>query len=128
MTKAKTLRDIDQFSLEVNKYGALFPLFYPLRHSNSLLYRYDGAALEPAYIPPKYTGPEPVATLENPKIYTGSCHCGAVTLELKTSGPLSSYKGLIQECNCSICMRVRIPHFPTHPLPLPSPLPFYPPL
>jgi len=82
---AKTLRDIDQWSLEVNKY--------------------DGKALEPAFSPPKYTGPEPTASIENAKIYTGSCHCGAVTLALKTQGPLPSAPEHIQECNCSICMR-----------------------
>ncbi|KAE9363755.1 hypothetical protein N431DRAFT_497541 [Stipitochalara longipes BDJ] len=66
---------------------------------------YDGKALEPAYSPHSFKGTEPTAEIENAKIYYGSCHCGNVTLELKTKGPLNEGHEYIQECNCSICTR-----------------------
>ncbi|KUJ17179.1 uncharacterized protein LY89DRAFT_685108 [Mollisia scopiformis] len=81
----RTLQDVDLWALEVNKY--------------------DGCAIAPAYEAPKYKGPEPTAEIENAKTYTGSCHCGAVTMALKTKEPLSGGSEHIQECNCSICAR-----------------------
>jgi len=76
----------------------------------------DGAALEPKYIPHPYDGPEPTAEFDNAKIYTGTCHCGAVGMAMKTAGPLSSSGQHIEECDCSICARVshflRFPIFP----------------
>jgi hypothetical protein len=54
----------------------------------------------------------PPAEIKNSKLYTGSCHCGAVTLALKTKGPLSKEGEVIGECDCSICARVRQPEFP----------------
>ncbi|KAH7107469.1 Mss4-like protein [Auriculariales sp. MPI-PUGE-AT-0066] len=62
---------------------------------------YDGAALPPAYVPPKYTGPE-VVPGEGEKLYTGSCHCGALTLALR-SKPLPDVA--VKECNCTICTK-----------------------
>lgn len=87
--QARTLRDLDLWSLTTNDY--------------------DGKALEPTYTPHPFKGTEPVAEIENAKLYTGSCHCGNVTMALKTKGPLSDGDAYIQECNCSICMRVRLP-------------------
>ena len=53
-------------------------------------------------------GPEPPATdIENGKLYTGSCHCGVVTMALKAKGPLDEEVEIIGECDCSICARVR---------------------
>jgi hypothetical protein len=49
-------------------------------------------------------------------LYSGSCHCGAVTMALKNRGaaiqeiaPLAEEIGpeVIGECDCSICARVR---------------------
>lgn len=68
---------------------------------------FDGKALEPFYEPRPFTGPDPTAEIEKSKIYTGGCHCGNVTMALKTKGPISGGHEDIQECNCSICMRVR---------------------
>jgi hypothetical protein len=73
---------------------------------------YDGAAFEPSYNPAKFTGPEPIAEIKNGKLYTGSCHCGAATMALKTKGPLSKESEVIGECNCSICSRVCQPSQP----------------
>ncbi|KAK0101969.1 hypothetical protein ONS95_001222 [Cadophora gregata] len=81
----RTLRDVDLWSLEITKM--------------------DGAALEPKYKPHLYTGPEPTAEFENAKVYTGSCHCGAVGMAMKTAGPLAKSGQHIEECDCSICAR-----------------------
>lgn len=47
---------------------------------------YDGGSIPPPYKSPVYTGPEPGAEIENTKILTGACHCGAVRVCLKTRG------------------------------------------
>ncbi|KAL6870552.1 Mss4-like protein [Trichoderma novae-zelandiae] len=64
---------------------------------------YDGASLGDPFQPPVHKGalPEPVA---DELVYTGSCHCGAVTIAT-TSKPLDeTYEGAL-ECNCSSCER-----------------------
>ena len=75
---------------------------------------YDGAALEPFYSPPAFTGQDPQAQIENCIPYFGSCHCGAVNIALRNSGslnqkiaPTEPVEGVIGECDCSICARVR---------------------
>ncbi|KAE9373063.1 hypothetical protein N431DRAFT_373259 [Stipitochalara longipes BDJ] len=90
---ARALQDVDLWSMKVCKY--------------------DRAAHKPSYSPTAFTGPEPPAEIENGKLYTGSCHCGAVTLALKNSGPLiqrvpptEPADGVIGECDCSICARM----------------------
>ncbi|KAK0613179.1 glutathione-dependent formaldehyde-activating enzyme [Immersiella caudata] len=65
----------------------------------------DGAAMGAKYQPPTYSGPEPSASDDNAKMYYGSCHCGAVTLALKTTPLDKEYPGTVIECNCSICNR-----------------------
>ncbi|KAI1484352.1 glutathione-dependent formaldehyde-activating enzyme [Biscogniauxia mediterranea] len=70
----------------------------------------DGASVPPAYTPPEFKGPEPPANVEGGKIYTGSCHCGAVTLAVKVKPLDSTYQGStfqekVVECDCSICIR-----------------------
>ncbi|KAI1175362.1 glutathione-dependent formaldehyde-activating enzyme [Nemania sp. FL0916] len=65
---------------------------------------FNGEALPPAYDPPKYTGPEPTADVEGGQLYTGSCHCGAVTTALKSKSIDKDTQGLV-ECNCSSCAR-----------------------
>lgn len=64
----------------------------------------DGASFGTPYHPTPYTGPEPPASnLANPTIYHGSCHCGAVTLAIKTEPLNKDYPGYVLECACSIC-------------------------
>ncbi|KAI1505293.1 Mss4-like protein [Biscogniauxia marginata] len=65
----------------------------------------DASSLPPAYEPAKYTGPEPTADVEGGKLYTGSCHCGAVRVALKSKPLDKTYEGSITECNCSHCSR-----------------------
>jgi hypothetical protein len=55
------------------------------------------------YSPPPFTGKFPSAEIEGSKLYTGGCHCGAVTLAVKTK-PLPTVQ--IKEDNCSNCVRV----------------------
>ncbi|PNY29805.1 Centromere protein V [Tolypocladium capitatum] len=65
---------------------------------------FDGAALGDKHVPPEYKGALPVA-FEGSKLYTGSCHCGAVGVAL-TSKPLDeTFDEQTTECNCSICGR-----------------------
>ncbi|KAI8211283.1 Centromere protein V [Colletotrichum sp. SAR 10_66] len=52
--------------------------------------------------PPKINATPSEATEEHPKLYTGSCECGAVQLALR-SKPLAEVE--IKEDNCSICIR-----------------------
>jgi len=53
-----------------------------------------------------YNGPEPSSSVENVKTYHGSCHCGAVTLALKSAPLDKDYPDAVMECACSICVRV----------------------
>ena len=78
--------------------------------------RFDGKALDPQYVPPKFTGTEPTAEIENAKTYYGGCHCGAVTVAMKIEGLLTDGKQAILECNCSICTRVCGSPFTLHRL------------
>jgi hypothetical protein len=66
---------------------------------------FDGAAMAPAHETPKYTSPEPSANVEGGQLYTGSCHCGAVMLALKSKPIDKTYTERIAVCNCSICER-----------------------
>ncbi|KAI1419403.1 glutathione-dependent formaldehyde-activating enzyme [Xylaria sp. FL1777] len=65
---------------------------------------FDGFSLPPAYEAPKFTGPQPAGDTEGLQLYTGSCHCGAVTVALKSQPLNKDSQGLV-ECNCSICGR-----------------------
>ncbi|KAI1364087.1 glutathione-dependent formaldehyde-activating enzyme [Xylaria arbuscula] len=70
------------------------------------LKKFDGASLlQPSYEPPRYLGPEPVVEFEESKLYTGSCHCGVVTLALKCKALSKHTSEQILECNCSHCIR-----------------------
>ncbi|KAK4112072.1 hypothetical protein N656DRAFT_710317 [Canariomyces notabilis] len=74
--------------------------------SHNFIFRFNGDTLDPQYVPPAYSGPEPnPAGFAEGKTYYGSCHCGAVTATLKVKGSLDSYEGRIIECNCSLCQR-----------------------
>jgi hypothetical protein len=85
--------------------------------------KHDGATHKPFYAPPILRGPEPPAEIENSKLYTGSCHCGAVRMALKNRGPLIQEAApvaeeigpeVIGECDCSICARVSQPKLQSH--------------
>ncbi|KAI1347317.1 glutathione-dependent formaldehyde-activating enzyme [Xylaria sp. FL0043] len=79
------------------------PSKFKVSHVNA---GFDGASLfQPAYEPPKFTGEEPAAEIEGGKLYTGSCHCGAVTLALKSKPLDKNFTGDILECNCSSCAK-----------------------
>ncbi|KAI5868532.1 glutathione-dependent formaldehyde-activating enzyme [Durotheca rogersii] len=65
----------------------------------------DGRSWPPAYKPPKFTGAEPKAEIEGGRLYTGSCHCGAVRIALKSKPLDKTFTDRISECNCSICGR-----------------------
>jgi len=82
----RTLQGVDLWSLEQNIF--------------------DGSVLPPQYEVPKFTGSEPTPDIEGAdKLYTGSCHCGAVTLAFKSKPIDETFDGPIIECNCSICTR-----------------------
>ncbi|KAI0100611.1 glutathione-dependent formaldehyde-activating enzyme [Nemania sp. FL0031] len=63
---------------------------------------FDGSSLPPAYEAPDYKGPQPAGDVEGGQVYTGSCHCGAVTVALKSKPLDKDLQGLV-ECNCSSC-------------------------
>ncbi|KAI0457628.1 glutathione-dependent formaldehyde-activating enzyme [Xylaria acuta] len=65
---------------------------------------YDGKALPSTYEAPKFKGPEPTAEVEGGQLHTGGCHCGGVTLALKSKPINKDFQGLV-ECNCSSCGR-----------------------
>ncbi|KAG7040154.1 glutathione-dependent formaldehyde-activating enzyme [Colletotrichum scovillei] len=46
---------------------------------------------------------EPTPLLGSLKLYTGGCHCGALTLRLRSETLDKDYKGLVLECNCRVC-------------------------
>ncbi|KAI1090966.1 hypothetical protein F5B19DRAFT_296257 [Rostrohypoxylon terebratum] len=59
----------------------------------------------PTWTPPRFTSDPPLAEIENGKVYTGGCHCGAITLALKSKPIDSTYEADLLECDCSICTR-----------------------
>ncbi|RWA04580.1 hypothetical protein EKO27_g10524 [Xylaria grammica] len=67
---------------------------------------FDGASsLGTADEPPKFTGLEPTAEVEGGELYTGSCHCGAVTLALKSKPLNKDSTENFLECDCSHCSK-----------------------
>ncbi|KAH8912192.1 glutathione-dependent formaldehyde-activating enzyme [Coniochaeta sp. PMI_546] len=66
---------------------------------------FEGKDYGTPYTPPVYEGPEPTAEVEGAKLYTGSCHCGAVTACIKTKPLDTTFPDRIAECNCSNCQR-----------------------
>jgi hypothetical protein len=69
--------------------------------------RHDGAGRSPAYQQPVYAGPPLPLTphREARKVMTGSCHCGAVTLAVR-SPPAHALK--VSACDCNTCSRVSL--------------------
>ncbi|KAI1342323.1 glutathione-dependent formaldehyde-activating enzyme [Xylariaceae sp. FL0016] len=70
---------------------------------------FDGRSLPPAYAPPEFTDTLPTADVEKDKLYTGSCHCGAVRVALKSKSldqlDSDAVPDALVECNCSFCGR-----------------------
>ncbi|KAH6605969.1 glutathione-dependent formaldehyde-activating enzyme [Trichoderma cornu-damae] len=66
--------------------------------------QYDGAALGEPFEPPVHKGEVPEAG-DGEVVYTGSCHCGAVTVAAATK-PLDEASENAIECNCSSCERI----------------------
>ena len=58
------------------------------------------------YKPIEYTGPQPTAEMEGGKLYTGSCHCGALTIAVKSPPLDETYDKYLASCNCSHCGRM----------------------
>lgn len=92
-------------SLYSRNWGVSHPKFLYIRSSltceSSLDSPYDSETVSTPFhgqLPEGSSG-------DNLKLYTGGCHCGAVTLAVKL-GPLSEVE--IKEDNCSICQRVSI--------------------
>jgi len=82
----RTLQGVDIWSLEPNIF--------------------DGTVLPPQYEIPKFTGTEPTPDIEGAdKLYTGGCHCGAVTVAFKSKPIDETFDGFMAECDCSICVR-----------------------
>ncbi|KAI0387683.1 glutathione-dependent formaldehyde-activating enzyme [Hypomontagnella monticulosa] len=68
----------------------------------------DGKSFRNPYKIPKFTGPEPKAVIEGGKLYTGSCHCGAVRVALKSKPINDKAPELVADCNCSICNKLGV--------------------
>ncbi|KAJ7030590.1 Mss4-like protein [Mycena alexandri] len=77
------------------------------------------------YVPPVFPGPKELQATpleEGEKIYTGSCHCGAVTFGLRSpwaledKGPADLENNQVEECDCSTC--IRFAGIYTYPRPL----------
>ncbi|KAL7919311.1 hypothetical protein ACQKWADRAFT_301697 [Trichoderma austrokoningii] len=65
---------------------------------------YDGASRGEPHQNPAHKGELPIAG-EGELVYTGSCHCGALTVATVSKPIDETLPGVIQ-CNCSICERL----------------------
>ncbi|PTB69212.1 hypothetical protein BBK36DRAFT_1112129 [Trichoderma citrinoviride] len=65
---------------------------------------YDGASRGEPYKPPVHKGALPTPDADDERVYTGSCHCGAVTVATASKPLDETFEGAI-ECNCSSCER-----------------------
>ncbi|KAM0466319.1 hypothetical protein ACHAPV_001278 [Trichoderma viride] len=65
---------------------------------------YDGASKGEPHQDPAHKGELP-KTEEGELVYTGSCHCGALTVAVPSKPIDENLEGII-ECNCSICERI----------------------
>ncbi|KAK5995677.1 Centromere protein V [Cladobotryum mycophilum] len=66
---------------------------------------FDGLAMGEPYQVPVHAGEVPSVEAEGDKTYTGSCHCGALTVAVASKPLDETYEGAV-ECNCSICERI----------------------
>ncbi|KAJ0315500.1 hypothetical protein COL5a_011948 [Colletotrichum fioriniae] len=83
--KVRSIQDLDIFGMEKKTY--------------------DGASYGAKYEPHTHKGPGPTAEVEGGKLYTGSCHCGALTVAVVSKPIDETYEDGVVECNCSICER-----------------------
>ncbi|KGQ10675.1 Centromere protein V [Beauveria bassiana D1-5] len=67
----------------------------------------DGTKIGNPYEEPKHTGPLPAVEVEGGQLYTGSCHCGKLTIAAVIKTLEDDRDSGMIECNCSICERVR---------------------
>ncbi|KDN65131.1 putative glutathione-dependent formaldehyde-activating enzyme [Colletotrichum sublineola] len=74
-------------------------------HPADILSSVNGASWGSKYEVPAHKGPNPTAEIEGGKLYTGGCHCGAVTVAVMSKPIDETYEDSIIECNCSICVR-----------------------
>ncbi|OAR00412.1 hypothetical protein LLEC1_07563 [Akanthomyces lecanii] len=65
----------------------------------------DGTKIGSPYEEPKHTGPLPTVEVEGGQLYTGSCHCGKLTIAAKLKRLEDDKDSGMIECNCSICER-----------------------
>jgi hypothetical protein len=65
---------------------------------------FNGAAVGTPFEPPAHKGPLPEVQ-DGEQVYTGSCHCGAVTMAVASKPLDETYSSRVTECNCSICER-----------------------
>ncbi|KAM0257586.1 hypothetical protein ACHAQJ_004286 [Trichoderma viride] len=65
---------------------------------------YDGVSRGEPFQPPVHKGELPKAE-EGEVVYTGSCHCGALTIAAPSKPLDETFQGGL-ECNCSICERI----------------------
>lgn len=86
--------------------------------------RFDGASKGEPHQAPVHKGELPAVQVEGGVTYTGSCHCGKLTLAVNTKPIDETYEMSVFVCNCSVCERVSphsLPPF-TPSSPSPSPL------
>lgn len=69
------------------------------------MYSIKGSELGKPYVAPEHKGAEPTA-IEGGKLYTGSCHCGRVTVAMVNKPIEDDDDAGMVVCNCSICERV----------------------
>lgn len=110
------MQGVDTSKLERKPYVACMTWVFDLRDCRDRFltraYRFNGAALGEAYVPPEYRGSTP-AEIEGHQLYTGTCHCGKVGVALMSKPLDATFDELMVECNCSVCERVRhytLPH------------------
>jgi hypothetical protein len=66
--------------------------------------QFDGAALGTPYEPPPHKGALPEVQ-DGERVYTGSCHCGGLTVAVAAPPLDETYPHMVRECNCSSCER-----------------------
>lgn len=120
-----TIQDLNTWDLDISPYVYLFSpllLFFILSHSRPLfpqcitqwadlqpIHSIDGASYGNPYQPPAHKGELPTAEVEGGIVYTGSCHCGDVTVAVNSKPLDETYDEKVAVCNCSICERVSRP-------------------
>ncbi|TDZ61052.1 Centromere protein V [Colletotrichum trifolii] len=81
----RSIQDLDVWGLEISPF--------------------NGASYGKRYQLPEHKGANPTAKVEDGALYTGSCHCGDLTIAVNSEPIDETYKGMVIDCNCSICVR-----------------------